>query len=726
MRLSALALLLAACATPADDIGQIEQTLGATAERFPTEPGRVIHYAIDLDGKVAYSLPTGQPRCGGAVPDTTLDPSVVPIIDAAMASFQGRTPLNFVKLDTLPATYPGYPVLVFTRWTSEGAHGDGAPSATDPNNWLSCVYLPTDPFDARVIQHETGHNLGMLHEQNRSDAAIYVSVDLTCEDHPEAYSSAPGSRNLTPFDFDSVMIYSSKPPAPGCPYTMLRASSGCDNWDPTCNCPSGDACRLIAHTTDLSRHDINALFRMYEPTLDAAAPLDGFGAAMAAGDFDGDGYDDLAVGAPGENLGAGAVFLYKGTEGGLVAWKLLSPDATAEEFGWALVAADLDGDGLAELAVGAPGSHADAGAFYVYPGSATGPTSGTRYSVGTSTATSFADAANDRFGESLAVGKIDGVSLYVVAGAPGRVRDGKAAGMVFLFRADDPTALDYRWAIHATMVSAYTAHDGDRFGAALALADWNGDGDDDLAVGVPQDTVAGAAGAVFLYQHNATGTFGSVKRLEDAAPVAGGRFGAALAVGDFRDEGLRRLVVGAPGKQTGRGKAFVYRPVATTTAYDFPDRQLLDESLVPGLALNDNDNFGEVFAVTDLDGDGADDLLVGIPHEDIVHGTTTSVDEGAVAFFRGHAAAPLTGWGVRFQHADPFTIAPGDRFGSAVAAGLFGDRFQDLAAANDALPDLAIGASGRIGGAGTMQFLFGDGNLPDFKAAFDEGTATPE
>lgn len=91
-------------------------------------------------------------------------------------------------------------------------------------------------------------------------------------------------------------------------------------------------------------------------------------AAVARGDFNGDGAADLAVGAPGEDLGtltdAGAVNVIYGSAGGLTAAgnQLLSqaPDSVLgtvgkfDQFGYALAAGDLDGDGFSDLAIGVP------------------------------------------------------------------------------------------------------------------------------------------------------------------------------------------------------------------------------------------------------------------------------------------------------------------------------------------------------------------------------------
>ena len=91
---------------------------------------------------------------------------------------------------------------------------------------------------------------------------------------------------------------------------------------------------------------------------------DQFGFALATGDFNKDGYSDLAVGAPREGLGglheAGIVQIFYGTSGGLrcsaSSTRLKGgggPDS-GDFFGWALAAGDFDQDGDADLAIGSP------------------------------------------------------------------------------------------------------------------------------------------------------------------------------------------------------------------------------------------------------------------------------------------------------------------------------------------------------------------------------------
>jgi hypothetical protein len=119
----------------------------------------------------------------------------------------------------------------------------------------------------------------------------------------------------------------------------------------------------------------------------AAEAFDSFGFSLAAGNFDGDSFADLAIGTPfeavGGKIGAGAMAVLYGTGSGLIAlgnqlWHQDSPGVPGaaqadERFGLALAAGDFNNDGRDDLAIAVPGEDVstvtDAGAVYVMKGS---------------------------------------------------------------------------------------------------------------------------------------------------------------------------------------------------------------------------------------------------------------------------------------------------------------------------------------------------------------------
>ena len=222
---------------------------------------------------------------------------------------------------------------------------------------------------------------------------------------------------------------------------------------------------------------------------------DRFGEALATGDFDGDGRDDLLVGSPGEDVAgktdAGAFYVFAGSASGLrpaasevhrQRGPLADSSDAGDRLGLVVAAGDLDGDGYDEALVAAPYEDIDAknnGIVHILWGSASGiGTSGQDAIVG--------DEAADRLGVALAVGAVTGDGPdELLVGAAGR----SGAGHVRLFdvstRAPSPLAT-----LHDASPSS-----GERFGAAFAVGDVDRDGFAEVAVGVPGQAAGGQARA---------------------------------------------------------------------------------------------------------------------------------------------------------------------------------------------------------------------------------------
>lgn len=164
----------------------------------------------------------------------------------------------------------------------------------------------------------------------------------------------------------------------------------------------------------------NANFSRLQDQSMVGSQVDGwFGWTMAAGDFYANGQTDLAVGAPGYQSDIiGLVAVYAGTDL-TVAQDTLSMGGLNERYGYALAAGDLDNDGLDELAVGAPmatpaGGPSNAGMVWVHAGgelvAVTNTLDPTSYGAG-----NWGTA--QKFGCALAMGNYTGGELELVVGA---------------------------------------------------------------------------------------------------------------------------------------------------------------------------------------------------------------------------------------------------------------------------------------------------------------------
>jgi len=253
---------------------------------------------------------------------------------------------------------------------------------------------------------------------------------------------------------------------------------------------------------------------------------DQFGAALAAGDFNNNGFADLAAGAPFEAVGsaggAGAVSVLPGSAGGLTATggqlftQVAGNPEVGDQFGWALAAGDFNNNGFADLAAGAPneavGSAQAAGAVSVLPGSAGGLTA-----TGGQLFTQVGGTveALDLFGFALATGDVNNDGFAdLAAGAPWeRVGSIGLAGAVSVLPGS-------AGGLTATGGQLFTQVGGtvevaDQFGAQLAAGDFNNNGFADLAAAAPQESVgsAFAAGAVSVLPGSAGGLTATGGRL---------------------------------------------------------------------------------------------------------------------------------------------------------------------------------------------------------------------
>ncbi|HKU48522.1 MAG TPA: FG-GAP repeat protein, partial [Nitrososphaera sp.] len=235
-------------------------------------------------------------------------------------------------------------------------------------------------------------------------------------------------------------------------------------------------------------------------------------ASQANGDFDGDGFDDLAIGVPFENVGtvadSGAVnVLYGGAAGissaGDQFWTQNSAGIEnsadpGDVFGWTVAAGDFDSDGFDDLAIGIPGEDVGgelvAGAVAVIYGTSSGLSSaGDQFWTQGNAEIEGDEDAFDNFGRSLAVGDFDGDGFDDLAiGVPfetvGTVEDGGAVNVLYGGNSGLSGNGDQLWTQDSAGVND-AAEDSDFFGTALTAGDFDNDGKDDLAIGVPMEDI---------------------------------------------------------------------------------------------------------------------------------------------------------------------------------------------------------------------------------------------
>jgi hypothetical protein len=366
---------------------------------------------------------------------------------------------------------------------------------------------------------------------------------------------------------------------------------------------------------------------------DSPATGEYFGIAIEGpGDVNDDGLDDLVIGQPD---GAGLGRLYVGASGGSAITSVIttvySPaGAVSDYFGIAIShAGDVDGNGEADLVIGAPGDvryGSAAGTAYVLYGQ------GTSYSATLDEVDSPGTVDSDLVGLSVAgIDDLDGDGFDDVAVGSERFDSSGVsdAGGVRVYRGGSG-------GIDVTPAYTLYASDvfpGQFFGTAVARAgDVNADGYADLVVGAPTKSITDTVdGAVYVYYGGASTPTEQI--IASDAPAPSMAFGTAVAgAGDVDADGFDDVIVGAYLDGGTRSEAYVYRggsggldtaPLAALTAPD----------------SSSNEWFGySVAGVGDTNADGYDDVLVGAPITWCVTASWTYSDCGAVYLFEGNGA----------------------------------------------------------------------------------------
>ncbi|MBI1379588.1 MAG: hypothetical protein GC161_00700 [Planctomycetaceae bacterium] len=320
-----------------------------------------------------------------------------------------------------------------------------------------------------------------------------------------------------------------------------------------------------------------------------ADPKDEFGGALAAIDWNADGHLDLVVGARRalvDGTPKGCVRIFDGRSGA----EFLRLDGPYDlgEFGSAAARiGDLNGDGRADLAVGAPGEDDDRGAVYVFA-------AGTGHSV----RRLGGGTRRELFGWAIAgIGDVDRDGVDDVAvGAPGRDARGPGAGAIVLRSGGSAR----------TLRTVLGLVGGEGLGTALTtVGDLDGDGFVDLAAAAPRAALDDLpdVGRVMLLSTRDGAVLGELRGTR-----AGHNFGHALVGFDADADGRPDLAVGVPYAENPLEPSR-HRPGAVWI-YGLATRELISSRC----ALMTEERHG--FALAALRTPDGVDLLVGAPHRE--------------------------------------------------------------------------------------------------------------
>ena len=363
------------------------------------------------------------------------------------------------------------------------------------------------------------------------------------------------------------------------------------------------------------------------------------------GDVDGDGVDDIGIGAPrfyavydnvakpyaavvyGDAAHAGTLDLTSSAD------VIIEGSALGEYTGYELAGGgDINGDGFDDIAIGSPNATGASGAVFVFLG---GGLSGLYETDRDENVKFEAKDVKDQLGWTLAFGDFDGdTNADLAMGAPQSNSGGLEpnAGEVYVFMGgqvlapvENVSGADYsfygRW--------------GSKLGSAVASAgDQNGDGKDELLVGSPKwyQGALGRAGAVF--QFNGGAYSGAYDTTGNDAFIYGqlqdSLFGNVIAAGDFDNDGTPDVLVGAErmdSNASNSGRAYVFKGPLSGTVNATNAAMHID-------GMNKSDMMGMGVAVGDVNSDGYIDAIPS-SYRATGHGNGTLKNRGRVAVFFG-------------------------------------------------------------------------------------------
>lgn len=510
--------------------------------------------------------------------------------------------------------------------------------------------------------------------------------------------------------------------------------------------------------------------------------------AIVTGDFNRDGIQDIAIGAPDTDFApaagparanAGAVYILFGRQT-FPASAIIDTNTTAlnqpdvkifggaadDNLGFALAAGDVNGDGAVDLAIGAPGfdaargnpavQSADTGAVYIFFGS----TALTARTIDVSTPNPanvivIGEREGDRFGSAIAIGDVNGSAAAtpdLLVGAPGSQGPTPATaarangGAAYLLNGGtglDNTSTTIRTVDLATAVAPTRifGNSGSQFGSSVAIGDVNAGGAADIIVGAPKanrpetsgDVAEAGAAYVILGGSNLAPPTGATSKTFDINATdqsisiygasANDHLGASVAAGATRGGNVADLIVGAPDadgagdSRPGSGEVYIIGggtqltppppqpgppPILSHIRIDISSSPLVNLRV---LGAADNNHLGAFVTVGRVNTANNNDLLPDV----LIGGPGFAANNGGVfVLYGGQGLLAFSIRDLALGQDDLRVVgqATGDELGWAIAAGdIDNNRGGDLVLGAP-FADVSFGAGTNRVDAGKVYVLF--------------------
>ena len=390
---------------------------------------------------------------------------------------------------------------------------------------------------------------------------------------------------------------------------------------------------------------------------------DEIASSLAGGDLNGDGFDDLIVGASqynGVETNSGGVFIIHGpleeTVGGIDEHASNTIIGTQENAlaGQAVATSDVDDDGSLDLLIGAPDTFISevggyVGRTYIFAAESLEDTT-----VDSADIIITGEDAGDRFGSTISSGGDldgDGLEDVVITSLEDSTYATDGGAVSVFIGGDVPWGSSISVQDRSSHIAANENNNG--FGSAVSIVgDVNGDGRDDLLIGAPGAKAHGTnTGAAFLFLGHATNFVTGSSRIQAAANaryngvdshnLAGT---AVTGLGDVDDDGYTEFAISAPkNSDNGESSGAVYimlEPDRTGT-HDLNDHA---DVILKGPSRSNRVGDSLVGQI-DMDNDGVSDLVIGAPSFDadssangkafLIYGPITDLEDGLLGSEEG-------------------------------------------------------------------------------------------
>ena len=416
---------------------------------------------------------------------------------------------------------------------------------------------------------------------------------------------------------------------------------------------------------------------------DIAEQYDNFGSELANGDFNKDGYKDLAIGLRLEDikitptspniLDVGAVNVIYGSNSGLnflnnqILYQgyngTLDTSESGDFFGDALAAGDFNKDGVDDLAIGVPhedvrigtSEKIDAGVVNIIYGSKSGlVTTGNQMWYQGNNGIADAPESGDIFGSALAAGNFgkdtaDDLAIGVPREDVGSTSDAGVVNIIYGSTSGLVTTHNQMWYQNNDLPATPTGikdplEAGDRFGSVLAAGNFGKENTDDLAIGVPGEDIkitstspnvvdAGMINVIYGSSSGLVKQGNQIWYQNNDLPVTptgiknphetNDKFGSALAAGNFGKENTDDLAIGVPGEMVGNieNAGMINVIYGSSSGLVKQGNQIWYQNNDQGVdgikdSYETNDQFGSVLAAGNFGKENTDDLAIGVPGED--------------------------------------------------------------------------------------------------------------